>query len=104
MANPDESTAKSQRFNTVETAHIEVYGRMGQLVGVIKNISKTGALVELTRGEYIPTNGDLVQMTIHLQSIRKTHYKDAQVIWNNGLSFGVRFVSKTDVLEKLFKK
>lgn len=92
------------RFLTTETAHIEVYGRLGKLVGNMKNISKTGAYLELTQGDYVPNLGDVLHMTVHLHSMRKTHNMDAEVVWNKGLTFGVQFVNKEQVLEKIFLK
>lgn len=94
---------KSPRYQTAETAHIEVYGRLGRLVGYMKNISKTGAFFELTNGDYVPQDGDILRLTVHLHSLKKTHNVDAEVKWFTGLQFGVAFVTKEEVLEKLFK-
>ena len=92
------------RYQTAETAHIEVYGRMGHLVGQMRNISQTGAFFELTNGAYIPGDGDILHLTVHLHSLKKTHYVDAEVKWKKGLHFGVHFVSKEQVLDKMFNK
>lgn len=96
----------AQRYPTIEYAHIEVYGRTGKLSGKIKNISLTGALIELNgiSGEYVPKEGDLVQMTVDLNSIGKTHHKDAEVMWNDGVCFGIRFVPKNYIIDNLFSK
>ena len=93
---------KAPRYLTAETAHIEVYGRMGHLVGHMKNVSQTGAFFELTNGDYVPTDGDILHLTVHLHSLKKTHYVDAEVKWKKGLQFGVHFVTREQVLDKMF--
>lgn len=97
------SPARAERFVTSETAQIEVYGRMGHLVGSLKNLSKTGAFFELLKGDYIPLSGDVLHLTIHLRSVRRTHSVDAEVVWQKGVSFGVHFVNKDQVLEKIMQ-
>jgi hypothetical protein len=94
----------AQRYPSSETGHIEIYGRMGTVVAQMKNISESGAFFEMTQGEYIPKKGDFVHITIHLHSIGKSRSFDAEVIWNQGLGFGARFMKKSALLERLFQR
>ncbi|MBL7670578.1 MAG: PilZ domain-containing protein [Bdellovibrionaceae bacterium] len=94
----------SPRYPTRETAHIEIFGQLGHIMGNLKNVSKTGALVELPDSTRALTHGDVVHMTIHLFSLKKTHIVHAEVIWNSGSSVGLQFVKKDQILEKMFSK
>lgn len=96
------STAK--RFKTRETARLEVYGHMGILVAFLKNISQTGAFLEVSQGDYVPQKGDLLNMTVSLDSLRRTHNVAAEVIWSKGLGLGITFINKEEVLERMMAK
>jgi hypothetical protein len=92
------------RYATKETAHLEIFGQLGHIMGNLKNVSKTGALVEIPNNEQTLDRGDVVHMTIHLFSLKKTHIVHAEVIWNRGGSIGLHFVKKDQILEKMFSK
>ena len=94
----------SRRFTTHENTTIEIYGRMGTLQGTMKNLSQSGCFVELTKGEYIPKEGDCVHLTLTLKSLNKTRAITGQVIWNKGLGFGVMFIKKEDVVKKMLNR
>jgi hypothetical protein len=92
----------AQRFDTKEIAHIEVYGRHhGKMVAKLKNISMSGAFFELSQSEYVPRQGDMLCVTIHLGSLKRTHVVHAQVVWNRGLGFGAQFMSKDELVDKM---
>jgi len=94
----------ARRFQTLETVHVEVYGRMGTLMARMRNLSSTGAFLELSNGEYIPQNGDFLHVTVNLYSVGKSHSFDAEVVWNRGLGFGVNFIKKEQLLDKMLQK
>lgn len=96
------STAK--RFQTKETAHIEVYGHIGTLGAQMRNISQTGAFLEVSDGDYIPQKGDLLNLTVILDSLSKTYNLTAEVIWSEGAGLGVCFINKDQVLERMMAK
>jgi hypothetical protein len=93
-----------KRFSTLEMAHVQVYGRMGNLVSKLKNVSSSGAFLELTQGEYVPQQGDIIHVTVHLHSINRSRAFDAEVKWNDGLGFGVHFIKKDQLVEKMMTK
>ncbi len=93
-----------KRFFTQELAHVQVYGRMGNLVSKMKNVSTTGAFLELSQGEYVPQKGDIIHVTVHLHSISKSRNFDAEVIWHQGLGFGIQFIKKDELVEKMMTK
>ncbi|WP_374075234.1 PilZ domain-containing protein [Bdellovibrio bacteriovorus] len=96
------STAK--RFRTKETAHVEVYGHIGILVANLKNLSQTGAFLEVSQGDYVPQKGDLLNLTVNLTSLRRTHNVAAEVVWSKGLGLGICFINKDQVLERMMAK
>lgn len=96
------STAK--RYSTKETAHVEVYGHIGILVTNLKNLSQTGAFLEVRQGDYIPKKGDLLNLTVNLTTLRRTHNVAAEVVWSKGLGLGICFINKDQVLERMMAK
>ncbi len=92
------------RFDTKEIAHIEVYGRHhGKMVAKLKNISSSGAFFELSQSEYVPRRGDMLCVTVHLGSLKKSHTIHAQVVWGRGLGFGAQFVPKEELVTKMLQ-
>lgn len=96
------NTAK--RYPTKEKAHIEVYGHIGSLGAHLKNISETGAFLEVHEGDYIPQKGDLLNLTVTLESLKKTYNLAAEVIWSQGMGLGICFINKDEILERMMAK
>ncbi|MEN0059247.1 MAG: PilZ domain-containing protein [Bdellovibrio sp.] len=93
------------RFPTKETAHIEVYGHMGSLMVHLRNLSRTGACLEVSnKGDYVPQKGDLLNMTVRLSSLQRTHHVTAEVVWTQGMGLGICFIDKGEVLERMMAK
>lgn len=95
---------RSQRFKTKETAYIEVYGHAGVLTAELCNLSQTGAFLKLKKDDFIPRKGDLVNITVHLSSVSKSHNIDGEVIWTQDLGLGICFINKNEVLERMLAK
>ena len=95
---------KAKRHATKEKANIEVYGHRGILSASLRNLSGTGAFLEVAEGDYIPQKGDLVNVTVTLDRINRTHNVDAQVIWSKGMGMDICFISKDEVLERMMAK
>ncbi len=94
----------SLRFETKELAHIEVYGRHhGKMVAKLKNVSSSGAFFELAQSEYVPRRGDMLCVTVHLTSLKKSHVLHAEVVWGRGLGFGAQFVAKEELVTKMLQ-
>lgn len=96
--------SSAKRFVTNETAHIEVYGHIGILKASLKNLSATGAHLEVPPGNYVPQKGDLLNMTVQLSSVRRTHNVTAEVVWTEGIGVGICFINKDQVLERMMAK
>lgn len=92
------------RHHTFEIAHIEVYGKAGEIVSCLRNLSTTGAFLELTAGPFLPQKGDLIRATVHLSTIKKTRVLNAEVVWTNDSGFGVTFIDKPELMKRLFSR
>ena len=91
----------SERFATNERVEIQVYGQGTQLQGFLKNLSRTGAGLEILNNSQGLQKGDLVSLTIELSSLSKTHNVDAEVIWSNETAVGVTFMKQSEVFSKM---
>jgi hypothetical protein len=94
----------AKRHTTSELAQIEIYGRNGKTNARMKNLSATGAFLQTSPGERVPRKGELVRATVQLQSLGRAHSVDAEVIWSAGTGFGVTFLKKNQLLEKMFQR
>lgn len=94
----------ARRFTTNELATIEVFGRMETMKGMMKNLSVSGCFLELTKGDYIPQEGDCIRMVLPLKSLNKTRNIFGQVVWKKGVGFGVTFIKKEEVSKKMLSR
>lgn len=91
----------AKRFPTKEPAQIEVYGRFGKIYCKMGNLSTGGAFFEIISSNFMPRQGDLVRITVHLKQLNRVHSVDAEVIWCKGLGMGLMFIKKDKLFEKL---
>ena len=94
----------AERYPTQEIADIEVYGDATKLRAVMRNLSSTGAGLEILGGSTTFQKGDLLNITVELDSLEKIHNVDAEVVWTNGQGVGVCFMKKDAVVERIFNK
>lgn len=94
----------AKRYPTKETAHLEVYGHIGTLMANVKNLSTSGAFLEVSEGDYVPKKGDLLSMTVKLSTLQREHNVTAEVVWSKGLGLGINFINKGQVLERMMAK
>ena len=94
----------ARRFTTNEIATIEVFGRMETMHGTMRNLSKSGCFLELTKGEYVPQEGDCVRIVLPLKTLNKTRNMFAQVVWKKGLGFGLLFIKKDEISKKMLTR
>ncbi len=92
----------AKRYATQELARIEVYGHNSFMTARMKNLSSTGAFFEISQASFLPKAGDLINVTVRLNTLAKERHVSAEVVWTKGLGLGVCFVSKEEALEKMF--
>lgn len=94
----------AKRFTTKEKAAIEIYGKTGQLIASLRNLSATGACIEWHHGDAEISQGDLIRMTIVLKTLNRRHHVNAEVVWREGNRSGVSFIASDRVLDRLLEK
>jgi response regulator RpfG family c-di-GMP phosphodiesterase len=76
--------------------------------GMIKNLSKGGAAVEIEAGKV--SLGTILKLTIQLDKLSKAHLVHAEVVWvapgsaSEKPSVGLKFMSEDEIYETLFEK
>jgi hypothetical protein len=96
--------ATAERYPTQEIADIEIYGHTTKLRAVMRNLSLTGAALEIVGDDKTLRKGDLINITVQLDSIAKIHNVDAEVVWTSGAGMGVCFVKRAQVVERIFMR
>ncbi len=104
MTNATLTIPREERFQTRETALIEIYGRMGKALAKMTNLSKSGAMLELSQTKVLPQKGDILHITVQLNELNKERKFSAEVIWSHGFSLGIQFLAKDLVVSKLMNK
>ncbi len=95
----------SERFLANESLRLEIYGKgTGKILGNLKNISQTGANIEIMSSELPLQKGDLIRGTVSLDSIGKTRTFDAEIVWNTKDNIGICFMKKSDLFKKMLAK
>lgn len=97
-------TQIAPRFPTRETAAVEIYGKTGRLTVRMRNLSSSGARLEIIRAEINPQTGDILKITVQLKELGKTHHIDAEVIWLGHGAIGIQFIKKEDIALKILSK
>ncbi len=96
--------SNAKRFQTKEQAKLEVYGHIGKSGAQMRNLSATGAYLEVRNGDYVPQKGDLLNLTVELDSLKRVYNVAAEVVWSKGLGLGICFIHKDDILERMMAK
>jgi hypothetical protein len=91
------------RYTTKEKASIEIYGRSGNFIADLRNLSVTGACIEWAHDVTIE-KGDLLRMTVVLKALNRRHNLNAEVVWKEGNKTGINFIKTEEVLEKMMEK
>ncbi len=79
------------RYMTREKASIEIYGRSGNLIAQVKNLSVTGACLEWSQEDVNLQKGDLVRLTVSLKALNRRHNINGEVMWRDGKQSGINF-------------
>lgn len=101
--NPMSGESIAQRYQTNETAFVEVQGRSGKILCRMNNLSATGAFFEIVNSHFTPKQGDLVRVTINLKQLNKSHTLHGHIVWSRGLGLGIAFLKAKDVVKKIAK-
>jgi hypothetical protein len=83
---------KHPRHPTNETAEMQIDGIRGIYICNIKNLSKGGAFLELTRALNIRI-GDTVILKINLEKVNRVYSVRARIAWIQSPGLGVEFLT-----------
>lgn len=92
MNNENFSFRKAHRYETNEKVVVTPIGAQKALASNLKNLSHSGACIQVQKGTHSLRSGDLVALTVLLSKVEKTHYLSAEVVWVRGNELGLRFV------------
>jgi threonyl-tRNA synthetase len=85
------------RFKTVEVALIRMEGHRDLIPSEIVNMSKTGAALDISKGQPIPKIGEIIQVRVSLASVKKKYLIIAKVARIKQNQIGIRFISKEEL-------
>ena len=91
----------AQRYFTREKASVEIYGRSGNSIAFVRDVSVTGACLEWAQDQIELKEGDLDRLTIILKAVNRKHNLNGEVIWKQGKRSGINFIKSEEVLERL---
>lgn len=94
----------AQRYQTKEKASVEVYGRSGNIIAFLKDLSVTGACLEWSQEDVSLEKGDLVRVTVVLKAVNRRHNLNGEVVWRDGKKSGINFIKSDEVLEKMMDR
>lgn len=92
------------RYSTKEKASVEIYGRSGNFIAQLKNVSVTGACLEWHQEDVSLEKGDLVRMTVVLRALNRRHNVNGEVVWRDGKMTGINFIKSNEVIEKMMDR
>lgn len=88
----------AKRFKANMISEIQVHGQEGNLLGFMRNVSSSGALLEIFEGDYVPQRGDILHISNEIQDL------DAEVVWSRSEGFGVCFLDRAELQERLMNR
>ena len=94
----------AERFSTKEHASVQIYGKPGNVIAVVKNLSSTGACLEWAQEDCAIQEGDLLRLTVILKALNRRHNVSAEVVWRRGNLSGISFIKHDQVLEKMMER
>ena len=96
------------RYNTEQQLEFHSDLHSGKGLGVMKNLSMSGAYFESTSKEFAITAGDLIKLSILVGQPKKQYIFDVKVVWckplaSGPIGYGVTFINKEEVYNNLLK-
>jgi len=87
-----------KRYSSNMVSEIDVHGQTGSLLGFMRNVSKTGAFLEIFEGDYVPQRGDILHISNEARNL------DAEVVWSRQDGLGICFLDETELQERLMNR
>lgn len=93
-----------KRYSVSLPVSSEKYGVGTRASLRMKNVSKTGALLHVTRTVEFFKKGDLLRLTVDLFELKKSKIVNAEIVWQEKDKIGVSFIMPDEVIKKLFRQ
>lgn len=98
MATKQAVVGDSKRMDVIEKAYIEIMGLVGQGTAIMRNVSRTGAMLSVYENEYVPQKGEIIHITSEVVD------SFAEVVWTKENRAGVCFVPETEIEERVMMR
>lgn len=98
------ATRDSKRFQAYAKVRCQKYGSGTGALMILKNISKSGAKLNLISAASEFLKGDILRLVVELDAVSRNRVVNAEVIWSRGGSLGVYFLTPEKVVSKLLNR
>lgn len=99
-----DSLQPEPRYRTYAKVRCQKYGAGLVSLMVLKNISKSGAKLNMISIQQEFQKGDILRMVIELDTIGRSRTVNAQVVWSQSGALGVSFLHPDDVVSRLLNR
>ncbi len=99
-----EALRTEPRYRTYAKVRCQKYGSGSASLMILKNISKTGARLNLITSTSEFIKGDILRLVVELDSVNRYRIVNAEVVWSKGGALGVNFLHPDIVVSKLLNR
>lgn len=92
------------RFKAYAKVRCQKYGSGLSCLMILKDVSKTGARLNLLTSVADFFKGDILRLVVELESVHKNRVVNAEVIWTKGGALGVSFLHPDLVVNRLLNR
>lgn len=92
------------RYNTYAKVRCQKYGSGSASLMILKNISKSGARLNLITSTSEFLRGDILRLVVELDTVNRNRIVNAEVKWTRGGAVGVSFLHPDSVVTKLLNR
>lgn len=99
-----EATRIDKRFQTYARVRCQKYGSGSGALMILKNVYRSGARLNLITAAADFLKGDILRLVVELDAVNRKRVVNAEVVWSQGGSLGVFFLSPEKVITKLLNR
>ncbi len=94
----------SKRYRTYAKVRCQKYGSGTGALMILKNVSKSGARLNLITAASEFLKGDILRLIVELDAVNSSRVINAEVIWSREGALGVSFLTPEKVVSKLLNQ
>jgi len=99
-----EKIRTSKRFQAYARVRCQKYGSGSGALMILKNISKSGARLNLITAASEFFKGDIIRLVVELDAVSRNRTVNAEVVWSRDGSLGVSFLTPENVVSRLLNR